>query len=336
MILRIYGIALVIVTITSGHSALFGQPTDSPLVDRQLYRDLLAAGGWSSDADETTHDERLPLPLAKRLVESYRRQTNASTAAALGLLVLTTSVAEWGVTPSGGLPADPVAMGGWRGPRLRGGKHVMSYSKGGVGIPHADSAFLRRLISKIHAETPNLAPDGARFFRLQGTNFDRLYANGGHCHRPLTVLEIDLVGAPFGHPSNPHAGSKYCGDYFNGATDEKDWQVFRHWIRAALRADDIQFWILDEWLRNYWLPSYKAVLATEGGSVEEAMINARIRNSSSATALCALRHASGATDRIEAQLEAYTIKKCGGKADHRRRFGEMMRPVVLYRALAKG
>jgi hypothetical protein len=78
------------------------------------------------------------------------------------------------------------------------------------------------------------------------------------------------------------------------------------------------------------LPSYNAVIEA-GGTVEEAMINARIRNSSWVTATCAIKSAKGSADRITAELEAYTSSSCGGEPDHKRRFGSMMRPVVLYR-----
>ena len=77
------------------------------------------------------------------------------------------------------------------------------------------------------------------------------------------------------------------------------------------------------------MPSYRAVMQA-GGTAEEALVNARIRNSSSVTANKAAGHRTlttlTATDPVERQLEVYN------RADRR---GYLLRAVVLYRAVAQ-
>ncbi len=191
----------------------------------------------------------------------------------------------------------------------------MSYGKGGIGIPHADSGFLKKIIDYIKENYPKLAPKSRRFFGLKGINFDILYANGGHCKSPVTTIMKDLKGKAFGHVKDGGAGNSYCGKYEPRAnTDEEDWRIFRHWMRASLRKKDVQKFIIERWIRKFWTPSYTKTLAV-GGTVQEAIINTRIRNSSPVLANSLI----GQT--VEQQLEAY------GK-DRRR--GVMLRSINIY------
>jgi hypothetical protein len=127
-----------------------------------------------------------------------------------------------------------------------------------------------------------------RYFKLRGITFDRIRANGGVCSNPRSEIKTDLDGVPFKHGIFP-GGAKYCSLYQNRAnTTLEDWQIFRHWTRAALRQESVQRYLINRWLEKEWLPSYRAVIAAVG-TIEEAMINARIRNSSPVTARCALK-----------------------------------------------
>jgi hypothetical protein len=314
-------------------AAAAGQPVSAqePLLNADTFQRFLADGKWTTTAEENVHGERLSADFVRAIVEDYRRRPEDPRAiAALGLVVLGTAVAEWGVQPGDGLPSDPDSSQ-WRGPALAHGKHVMSYAKGGIGIVHADSGLLSRLFVYLQKNHAGLGPDPTAFFKLRGTNFDVLYANGGHCQRPSTETMNDLNGLPFGHARYGYAGDAYCRRFHTKATNEEDWRVFRHWIRAALRIEDVQRWLVEQWIASFWMESYRKVMAASGGTVEEAMVNARIRNSSTVTAECAIAHARPAADKIKAQLEAYTLSTCRGSPSHKRRFGQMQRPIALYR-----
>jgi hypothetical protein len=299
------------------------------------FQAILAAGNWSNTSEDHKdyYAEQLPVALVQRWVQDYD-PTRIETTAGLAALTLLTATAAWGVIPSDGVPADPDSKQ-WRGPRKGSdGKHLMSYAVGGVGIDHTDSGALVKMMDYLKDRHPALAPKAGQFFALRGIDYDEIRANGGVCADPKKEIVLDLNGVPFGH-SSYGGGTPYCPDHQDGKTTLEDWQVFRHWIRAALRLRDVQRYIMERWLNNEWLPSYNAVLAA-GGSVEEAMINSRIRNSSPFTAKCALgkANAGAVSDRIQAQLDAYAnigSTDCKGKSRHEERFGVMMRPVVLYR-----
>ncbi|WIE48643.1 hypothetical protein [Pseudomonas sp. GM17] len=211
----------------------------------------------------------------------------------------------------------------------------MSYAIGGVGVNHTDSSALIELMDYLKEQHRTLAPEADRFFALRGINFDYIRANGGVCAHPKKEIAFDLNGIAFGH-SNYGANKKYCfGRQGKKATTLEDWQIFRHWIRAALWLRDVQRYIIERWLNKTWIPSYDAVMGA-GGSVEEVMINSRIRNSSPYTAKCALDKANqvAAADRIQSQLDAYAnigYQECRGNPKYKERFGVMQRPVVLYR-----
>lgn len=324
--------SVVLVSIT-----IFHKPSAATDLSDAVLDGFLASGGWSEQAEDVISGEKLDPMFAKALVENYENDmSNIDAVKPLGLLVLAGAVAGWGIDWEAGEARDP-ANKSWSGPSsVNSGKHLMSYAKGGVGIPHADSGFLQDLIDYLKDNHPNLASEGDRFFQLKGINFDVLYANGGHCNKPVTVIYTDLDGNQFGHNRFGYAGDRYCNTYKpRASTDEKDWQIFRHWIREALRKRDVQKWIIERWLAKYWLPSYEKVVVDNGGKITEAFINARIRNSSPVTANCAIKHAKNVADPIGAQLEAYTQKKCRGKESHSRRFGVMKRPVVIFETFSK-
>lgn len=294
----------------------------------EALQSILDAGNWSDTAEDHKdyYGERLPADLVERWVKDYD-PADIETTAGLGALTLLTATAAWGVSPSEGLPEDPKERD-WAGPATGSkGKHLMSYAVGGVGIDHTDSGTLERLMDYLKEHHPNLAPEAVRFFELRGNDFNTIRGNGGGCGSDPEEIEVDLDGVLFGHASY----EKYCDDR-DGSTSREDWQIFRHWMRAALRLRDVQRYIIEQWINEEWLTSYHAVMDA-GGTVEEAMVNSRIRNSKPYTANCALKKANeGDPDkRIQAQLMAYTSEACKGKEGHERRFGEMLRPVELYR-----
>ncbi|MFJ4194452.1 hypothetical protein [Pseudomonas sp. NPDC089534] len=303
-------------------------------VSDEQFEDMLQAGHWSVNAEDNAsfYKEQVPAATIRKWVDGYRPSDPAS-ASGIGLLVLTSAVAEWGVKSDEPLPEDPHKKA-WQGPGVGSdGKHLISYAVGGIGINHTDSGELVELFDYLKRQHPDLAPHADAFFRLRGVNYDRVRANGGVCTTPRSEITVDLDGKPFGHNAFG-GGASYCATYRKGSTTREDWQVFRHWMRAALREKDVQRYIIDRWLAKVWVPSFEHVTAA-GGSVEEAMINARIRNSSPGTAECALKRArdgGGDVDaRIAAELSAYVSSACKGNPSHERRFGSMKRPVVLFR-----
>ena len=302
------------------------------LLDTDLQA-VLKAGHWSSTAEdnETFYSERLPLSLVEQWVKAYD-PTHIESTAGLAVLTLTTAAAAWGVENGTSLPEDPENRA-WAGPRKgNDGKHLMSYAVGGVGIDHTDSGALARLFDYLEVHHPDLAPKAGRFFDLRGINFDDIRANGGACSASEPAIAVDLDNAVFGH-AHYGAGTAYCAAHQSKAnTTREDWQIFRHWIRAALRLEDVQRYIIERWINTQWVESYQAVI-NAGGSMEEVMINSRIRNSSPYTANCALNKANqvAPADRLQTQLDAYALPACKGKARHKERFGVMLRPVVLYR-----
>jgi hypothetical protein len=120
-----------------------------------------------------------------------------------------------------------------------------------------------------------------------------------------------------------------------------EWAVFKRWMRDALLQREAQRWIIADWLTTIWLPSFDAVREA-GGSTEEALVNARIWNSSKGSAMCTLRAASRAenasnarpVDRIQMQLNAYA-SGCPRSSQRyiKDRWPYMLRPVVLLKNL---
>lgn len=330
---------LCFIALSSIHQlkAAAGQIRSDSLVSDDILDRFLELGKWNTEAEDTIYGEELDSDFVQSLVLNYQKDiSDGKNANSLGLLVLAEAIGGWGMKLEADFPPDPNYKS-WKGTdRIGAGKHLMSYAKGGIGLPHADSGFLKKLFGYLKNNHPELADKEERFFQLEGINYDVLYANGGHCRTPLTVIRYDLNGKNFGHKTFGYAGDSYCEKYQPKAdTNEEDWQIFRHWMREALRKRDVQKWIIEYWITKYWIPSYEKIVIKGVGSVEEAFINARIRNSSSVTANCAIEHAEESANRIESQLEAYTLKKCKGKERHKRRFGVMKRPIVLYQHFSK-
>ena len=330
--------AWAVLTVISWSTYASADITVQPAPSIAVMREFLKLGKWSPTADDNYGGEALSGDFVKGLVLAYKAKPDDPQAVAnLSLVTLALATAGWGVSPTSALNPDPVAGGNWRAIAGGGdGKHLMSYARGGIGIPHTDSTGLVVLMSYLEKTHQNdLLPRASeKFFKLKGTNFDVLYAGGGNCTNPSTALTTDLDGKAFMHRHNGTSRACYCDSYLNKAqTTPEDWQIFRHGMRQALRKEDVQLWILRNWVTEVWWPSYNAVMATPRGTVQEAMINARIRNSSPATARCALKGAQGAGDasaRIQQQLTLYSSDKCRGKKRHAERVGYMMRSVAVY------
>jgi hypothetical protein len=246
--------------------------------------EFLKIGKWSTRADDNTYGEMFSQDFFKEIYNNYKLDpANQSNIDAIGLFPLGLAIASWGVSDPTGLPDDP-DDDNWKGTSSTGsGKHIMSYGKGGVGIPHADSSFLEKIIEEIKSNHSTLAPKFDQFYALKGTNFDKLYSNGGHCTSPTTTIMDDLDGKAFGHTKWGYGGDSYCSTYNTKATTLEDWQVFQHWIRAALRTREMQNFIVTYWIEHYWQPSYKKTIDANG-TIPEAIINCRIRNSGSSKA----------------------------------------------------
>jgi hypothetical protein len=267
---------------------------------------VLIAGRWSGDTtDDDVFNERLQPDFIKRLVDNYRsaetkyrlpgdveEAVKDPAIVSLGLLSLTVAVAEWGVSPYDGLPDDPLQNARhptrppWGGTtRIGDGKHLASYTIGGIGISHLDDGPLERLFDYLNEKHPDLADNPAAFFRLRGRLYDDIRNAGGSI-----------------------------------------WHIFSTWMREALRKRDVQLFILEDWLERNWIPSYMQVIRA-GGNAEEALVNARLWNSSRQKARCTLRAAQGARDRAMAEINASI--PCAGYG--RDRIFVLQRVVALFR-----
>ncbi len=307
-------------------------------------RAFLKQGKWSSTADDNISGEVLDADFIKSLVEAYQANPKDPTAIAnLSLVPLSLAVAEWGVSPATDLPPDPVKKKNWGPVASTGdGKHLMSYALGGIGVMHQDSGGLAKLMAYIEANHPDVVPADHKnaFFKLKGVNFDRLYAAGGHCTKPAGEIRTDLAGAEFQHSLHGYAGDGYCATYNKPEfkLTPKDWQVFRHGMREALRHDDVQFRIIRDFANNEWASAYRMVVVNGGHDVREAFVLARIWNSSPVLAKCAFDKAQGAAGtaaRIQKELDAYAEGCTGSKIRMKERWPYMQRPVVAYDTFAK-
>jgi hypothetical protein len=257
-----------------------------------------------------------------------------------GILVLTLSVAEWGVDwGSAAAPPDP-AGSSWQGPRdITQGKHLMSYALGGIGLPHLDVASAARFFAAFVQRVPAAQQDLQRIGALSATfHYDAIRARGGTCAAvpSQAILMQDLDGQPFQHAFPIFGGNKYCSRFNpNGQLDARAWQTLRHWSRVALRRQDMQAWILKSWLNEVWVPAHNEVLGRPHGTIQEALVVARMWNSSKGDALAALQAAgaeSEPTKRIQAELDHYGQQS----ATHHDRIGVMKRPGVVYAAMQTG
>ncbi len=277
--------------------------------------EFLRIGKWTATAEDNIYGEMFPSSFFRNIYTHYQANPgNQANIDAIGLFSLGLAIAGWGISDTDNLPPDADERGYKSTSSTGSGKHIMSYAKGGVGIPHADSSFLENIFEEIKKNHRNLAPEFDRFYALKGHNFDVQYANGGHCTHPVSTLITDLDGNTFGHTVWGYAGSSYCGTYNSGKTTPEDWVVFRHWIRAALRTKSMQQYIIDYWIGHYWQPSYEKTMAA-GGSIPEALVNCRIRNSGSVKAN------SNVGKCIEEQLKNY------GKES---RWGVMLRSANIW------
>ena len=316
----------------------------SPIGDlnEELVSGVLQAGGWSETADDNGGGERLPQSFAATLVGAATAPAGSPSQETLigaGILVLTLSVAEWGMHWDSAAPADP-AGSNWQGPRnITQGKHLMSYALGGIGLPHLDVAGAARFFAAFVERVPAAQQDLRRIGALSGTfHYDAIRARGGTCAADPSkaVLMQDLDGQPFQHAFPVFGGSKYCPRFNpDGQLDARAWQTLRHWSRVALRRRDMQAWIIKTWLNEVWVPAHDEVLGRPHGTIQEALVVARMWNSSKGEALAALQAAGAEAEpakRIQVELDHYGQQS----ATNRERAGVMKRPGVVYAAMQTG
>lgn len=299
---------------------------------------FLSQGLWHAAVDDNVQGECLTAELIRDIVTRYRAHPNDPSAQQeVGLFALAMGVAEWGVSNPAGLPTDPAGKNWQSDTGPDSGKHLMSYAIGGIGISHADVGDLTKFIEDV-AVDPGIVPQqhSPALLRLADRSlylrhkviYDEIRA-AGVCS--TTVFPKDLNGEPFKHFVNIGAGDTYCKNYSNGKLNAKDWQVFRTWMRAALRTRAKQEWLAALWMDKYWTPSLQKV-PSGPGYIEEVIVNARVRNSAPAVANQAvLAHAATPAERVQRELDAYGA---WNPNTLRRRCRLMLRPVLLYRHFA--
>ncbi|MGE4048829.1 MAG: hypothetical protein AB7F35_28515 [Acetobacteraceae bacterium] len=253
------------------------------------------------------------------------------------MLVLTLSVAEWGIAWANAAPSDPAAAD-WKGPAsIHEGKHLMSYALGGIGLPHLDVSGAERFLKEFTTQVPAATSDLNAFTTPKGSfHYDTVRAAGGVCAADPSsaVMMTDLDGIPFRHAASTWGGATYCGRFNAGKQlDAEAWRRLRHWCRVALRRRDMQEWIIRDWLDDVWSKARAEVMRRPHGSMREALVVARMWNSSKGAALEALSEAegeSGPDRRIAAAIQRYGK----GSETRRRRAGVMQRPVTVFAAFA--
>jgi len=297
------------------------------------FDEYLRGGHWSPDADDNITGEALSGGFIEKLVLAYNEEpTLPSAHQGLGLIALVLGIAEWGVIGTN-LPEDP-ADKDWKSDTGEdSGKHLMSYAVGGIGISHADVGDLETYVEWIAGsdlvpedQKPALLRLSTIKYRKSGILYDEVRAAGRCSDSPG---DTDLRGERFNHFEGP-AGNRYCSDYDNSALTERDWVVFRTWMRTSLRTREGQRYLLELWFRKYWQPTFDKVPGGEGAA-EEKVVNVRIRNSVPKAADDAIKRTPplpGAAGRVQRQIDAYADWKL---KTARRRWRLMMRPVVLYR-----
>lgn len=264
-------------------------------ISADVLSEFLDQGQWSVSGKENLDlREQLTFTFVAELAHRFRHAPHdASASADFGLIVLALGAAHWGVRDIPRSIADP-QNDNWKGPRKGGGKHLMSVTAGGVGLPHMDVRYLGDFLAEVvvpacKAEAKDELKGLAAAFK-KGATFAALKKHGG-----------------------------------------RDWDVFVINTRRALGMEEGQRWVLERWLNHYWWPSLDATLA-ERRDVPEAIINARIRNSAAAAANCAHEKARGALDPVAVQLQAYVSGCPRSKKRHRTRWGYMLRPVKAFEA----
>jgi hypothetical protein len=135
------------------------------VLEPALVTRILDAGQWTKTADDTIKHERLPEELVHDLVKHHRDQPNDSAALAnLGLLVVTMAAGRWGVKWTSPNPPPDTAHMIWAGPdRVAAGKHVMSYTIGGIGLPHLDTGSAQDFFQELIRREPGAEPDLKQF-----------------------------------------------------------------------------------------------------------------------------------------------------------------------------
>ncbi|WP_277981186.1 hypothetical protein [Sphingomonas phyllosphaerae] len=309
-------------------SPLLALNAPAPALPDDLFADLLREGDWTTSADDDAPGEAIPQALLRRMSSGQTLDT-AYGSGAIGLLALTMGIAQWGISDPAGLPSDPAGKG-WRtlsaGNR---GKHFMSYATGGVGLFHADLTELQDFIDRVIGR--GLVPlrfqgalrrtlDPARYLRHY-VRYDELRAAGQCSSQQFTA---DLLGEPFHHRDEKTS----CAQYANPKLAARDWLVFRTFSRIGLRDADIQRQLASRWLQRYWAKTIAKVPPGDG-TVEEALVNVRIRNSESRAANEAFEtRVSSVSARLGRQMAAYRKYK---PSAYQRRCHLMLRPVVLWR-----
>jgi hypothetical protein len=183
---------------------------------------------------------------------------------------------------------------------------LVSVHDGGIGIPHLDTGELGDLLLFALSVTPLIGAEAER------ASIAKLAA----------AFKKNLI--------YKHLDPRQQG----GPGQAADWGNLTSFCEVALGVRGVQRWILSTWIERYWMRSIAAV-GKAHGDITDLFINARIRNSSPRNASCALEHAMGTADPIQAQLDAYADKTICQDANprHRDRFGYMRRPVLIWQKL---
>lgn len=276
---------------------------------------FLAAAGWRPGAvEDPARRETLPFDYVASVVRAARTApllddgglpadpAQRAALLTLGLLCLALGIAQWGLADAPGDLLDSNGDG-WKGAPKGRGKHLVSVRDGGIGLPHFDVGDLSELLGFALSLQPAMGDTG---IRTKVENLARRFDKG----------------LKYKHLNPREEGT---------AAEAADWGALVHFCEEALGRREVQHWALAKWVGDYWVPSLQRLIPAEG-TVAEVFINARIRNCSPRNAACALEHAMGKPNRIDAELEAYTDRKIcpDAKQRHRTRFGYMLRPVAVW------
>ena len=121
----------------------------------EVFDAVLDQGLWHRSVDDNVQGERLTADLIRRIVTRYRADTEDAVALQdMGLFALALGVAEWGVSSPdmASLPRDPAGKKWASDTGPDSGKHLTSYSIGGIGISHADVGDLETIIRDVAAD----------------------------------------------------------------------------------------------------------------------------------------------------------------------------------------
>jgi hypothetical protein len=253
------------------------------VLEPKLVTSILEAGKWSTTADDNVTKEELPEEVVRLTIKSHRENPHDPAALdGIGLFALTMGAGRWGVVwTSEDRPNDPAGVH-WAGPdKVNVGKHLMSYTIGGIGLPHLDTASAQEFFKELTKRERDAAPDLEKI--IPGFVYNTIRNNGG-----------------------------------------ERWEILKKWCRAGLRRSDMQQWVLEYWVENYWRPAREEVMKHPHGTLQEALVVARIWNTSKGAGLTALSAAEGRTtpeERIEAELATYPKKD---------RHGVMRRAATVY------